>query len=128
MITHDASSLSQSDDIDTELISFVRQVANSFVKWDLIRFFNENPHAVEHAEILARYISREVRDIEPDIEGLLESAILRVRVVSGVKAYSLTTDAATRALVSRFVQACDDKRFRLVAIQHVMQIAGGRAL
>ncbi len=127
MITQDASSRSQSDGVDTELIAFVQQIANSFVKWDLIRFFNENPHAVEHAEVLARYSSRETRDVEPQLEALVENGILRSRMVSGVKAFTLTPDQGTRAIVSRFVQACDDKQFRLIAIQHVMQIAGGRA-
>ncbi|MFN8528984.1 MAG: hypothetical protein U0670_10260 [Anaerolineae bacterium] len=126
MITQDASSR-PADDIDPELLTFVEQVADSFVKWDLIRFFNDNPHAVDPAEVIAHYSSREVREVEKHLDGLVETGVLRARQMnSGITTYSLAPDPAIRALVTRFVQACDDKRFRLVAIRFVIELAARR--
>ncbi|MDX2163176.1 MAG: hypothetical protein SF162_17800 [bacterium] len=125
MITQDAASR-LGDDIDPELLKFVEQVADSFVKWDLIRFFNDNPHAVDPAEVIARYSSRDVRDVEMQLDELVESKVLRVRPMAGVKAYALAAENDVRRLVTRFVQACDDKRFRLVAIRFVIDLASRR--
>ena len=36
-------------DMDPELLNFLRTRVNSFVKWDLIRFFGENPYPTDTA-------------------------------------------------------------------------------
>lgn len=119
MVTSD-SATSPTDDIEPELLRFIQNTANSFVKWDLIRFFHDNPHAVDAPEQLARFISRDVNEIEDELEALLAQNVLRLRVISNVKLYSLTPEPVIRAVVSRFLHACDDRIFRAKAIRVVI--------
>ena len=60
MVQQHSVSESQSD-IDPTLMKFLREKVSTFVRWDLIRFFNDNPHAMDTAENIAQYIGREVR-------------------------------------------------------------------
>lgn len=109
------------DDMEPGLLDFLREKVNSFVKWDLVRFFHDNPHAADTAESIARYTGRDVRTIEDELAGLVEASVLQQREVSGVKIYTLAQDPAMRALINRFVLACDDRQFRVKAIYHVIR-------
>jgi hypothetical protein len=107
---------------DSELVTFLHTIANSFVKWDLIRFFNDNPHAVDPAETIARFSTRDVREVERQLDELVAAGALSVRLVAGIKAYMLTPDAGMRAMIHRFIQTCDDKPTRLQAIRYVLEL------
>jgi hypothetical protein len=109
------------DDMDPGLLEFLHDKVNSFVKWDLVRFFHDNPHAADTAESIARFTGRDVRTIEDELAGLVAANVLQQRDVSGVKIYTLAQDAAMRELVNRFVLACDDRQFRVKAIYHVIR-------
>jgi len=45
-------------DMDPGLLDFLKTRVNSFVKWDLVRFFHENPHTTDTAENVARYAKK----------------------------------------------------------------------
>src|SRR5262245_61485127 len=109
------------DDMDPGLLDFLREKVNSFIKWDLVRFFHDNPHAADTAESIARFTGRDVRMIEDELGGLVEAKVLLQREVSGVKIYTLTQDPAMQELIRRFVLACDDRQFRVKAIYHVIR-------
>jgi hypothetical protein len=109
------------DDMEPGLLDFLREKVNSFVKWDLVRFFHDNPHAADTAESIARYTGRDVRTIEDELAGLVAANVLQQGDVSGVKIYTLAQDPAMRELVNRFVLACDDRQFRVKAIYHVIR-------
>ena len=109
------------DDMDPGLLDFLRDKVNSFIKWDLVRFFHDNPHAADTAESIARFTGRDVRTIEDELVGLVAANVLEQREVSGVKIYALVQDSAMRELVKRFVLACDDRQFRVKAIYHVIR-------
>jgi hypothetical protein len=109
------------DDMEPGLLDFLREKVNSFVKWDLVRFFHDNPHAADTAESIARFTGRDVRTIEDELGGLVAANVLQQRDVSGVKIYTLVQDPAMRELINRFVLACDDRQFRVKAIYHVIR-------
>ena len=109
------------DDMEPGLLDFLREKVNSFIKWDLVRFFHDNPHAADTAESIARFTGRDVRTIEDELGGLVEANVLLQREVSGVKIYTLTQDPAMQELIRRFVLACDDRQFRVKAIYHVIR-------
>ena len=50
------------------LLEFVKSKVTSFIKWDLIRFFHENPNTVDTAENIARYAGRHITAVEPELE------------------------------------------------------------
>ncbi len=109
------------DDIDPRLLEFIRTKVNSFIKWDLVRFFHENPHTTDTAEGIARYTGRDVRTVEPELLQLVGSGILQKTELNELTVYTLATDAEIRSLIDTFVLACDDRQFRVKAIYHVIR-------
>lgn len=109
------------DTIDPVLLKLIQTQINTFVKWDLVRFFHEHPHAVETVPNIARLTGRDVRVLEPELIDLVHGDILFVHVLAGMRVYSLNDDDEIRDLVARFIQACEDRQFRIKAIYHVIQ-------
>ena len=108
-------------DMDDKLLDFLKNQVNSFVKWDLIRFFHENPHTADTAENVARYAGRDPVAIEQELAELAESGVLNREEIGGLTVYSLAIDDEMRELIDQFVQACDDRQFRVKAIYHIIR-------
>ena len=109
------------DDIDPRLLEFIRTKVNSFIKWDLVRFFHDNPHTTDTAEGIARYTGRDVRTVEPELQQLVEAEVLEATALNELTVYTLATSAELRLLIDKFILACDDRQFRVKAIYHVIQ-------
>jgi hypothetical protein len=109
------------DDMDSGLLRFLQTTVNTFIKWDLLRYFHDNPHAVDTAENIGRYISRDAAAVEKDLDGLVASGVLRANDVPEARVYALSSDAEMQASVEKFMQACSDRQFRVKAIYHVIR-------
>jgi hypothetical protein len=107
--------------MNANLLNFLREKVNTFTKWDLVRFFHDNPHAEEIAPNIARFIGRDLTEVSSDLTSLVAAKVLQRRTVSGVQVYKLEDDTATRALIAEFVSACDDPEFRVQAIHEVIE-------
>jgi hypothetical protein len=112
---------SSHDKMDDTIRQFLTEKVNSFIKWDLIRFFRDNPHTHDTAENLAQYTSRDVRTIERELAGLVNAGVLVSETVSGYTVYRLIDDQAIRSTINRFMEACHDRQFRIEAIQQVIR-------
>ncbi|HET7089094.1 MAG TPA: hypothetical protein VFL17_10620 [Anaerolineae bacterium] len=108
-------------DMDPELLDFLKTKVNSFVKWDLVRFFYENPNSTDTADNVARYVGRDVSAIEVELGELVGTGVLERTRISDLWVYSLASDAETRKLVDQFILACDDRQFRVKAIYHIIR-------
>ena len=108
-------------DVDPRVLDFIRTRVNSFVKWDLVRFFHENPHTTDTAENIAHCTGRDTRVIESALLDLAEAGVLQVSSLSGMTVFTLAPDETIRELVSDFLLACEDRQFRIKAIYHVIQ-------
>ncbi len=106
---------------DSKLLDFVRQRLNSFVKWELVRFFHDNPFAADTAENIARYIGREAHLVRTDLGTLATDDIVQVNVIADRQVYRLGKDADMREMIRSFVLACDDRDFRVRAIHQVIE-------
>ncbi len=109
-------------EIDPVVMEFVREKVNSFIRWDLVRFFHDNPHTANTADNIARYIGREAEPVQAELVGLASANVLAVKTVSQRSIFSLSTDAAIRDIVHRFAIACDDPQFRVKAIHQVLGV------
>ncbi|MBN1565952.1 MAG: hypothetical protein JXA10_19075 [Anaerolineae bacterium] len=109
------------DDMDPRLLELIQTRVNSFIKWDLVRFFHDNPHTTDTADSIARYTGRDVRTVEPELVQLAQDGVLDMEDLSGMRVYTLTQEQAVRELVANFIQACDDRQFRVKAIYHVIR-------
>jgi hypothetical protein len=110
-----------SREIDPRLQAFLRDKVDTFVKWDLIRFFHDNPHVMDTVENIARYTGRDPRSVEPELIGLAAKQILKMSEVSGHQIFQLSPDPQMRELINDFLLACDDREFRVQAIDLVIR-------
>ena len=94
---------------------------NSFVKWDLVRFFHENPNTTDTAENIASYAGRDVATIEVELDELVGAGVLNRQRIGDLVVYSLADDPTMRSLVDQFILACDDRQFRVKAIYHIIR-------
>lgn len=108
-------------DMDSELLGFLRASVNSFVKWDLIRFFHENPHTTDTAENIAWHARRDAETMRAELSELAAQGILVQDQRDGVTVYSLSQNRRVRDTISRFIEASDDRQFRVKAIYHVLR-------
>ena len=108
-------------DMAPQLLEFLKTKVNSFVKWDLVRFFHENPNTTDTAENIARYAGRDVSTIEVEMDELVGAGVLDRQRIGDLTVYSLIDNPTMRALVDRFIMACDDRQFRVKAIYHIIR-------
>jgi len=113
---------SQRED-ETRLFDFVREKVDTFVKWDLVRFFHDNPYAADSAENIARFAGRDAHIVENDLQELVRSGVLESNVAGNgtTRLYRYVKDQQVRAMVQSFVIACDDRDFRVRAINQVIE-------
>jgi hypothetical protein len=109
------------NDMDPRLLELIQARINTFIKWDLVRFFHDNPHTADTAESIARYTGRDVRAVEPELLALARDEVLHMEELPGMRVYSLSADAEVRHLIDSFIVACDDRQFRVKAIYHVIR-------
>lgn len=109
------------DDMDPVLLDFVKTKVNSFIKWDLVRFFHENPHTQDTIENIAKYAGRNVTAVEPELEELVKSGIMKKSSLGETSIYSLEADETMQALVDKFILACEDRHFRVKAVYHIIR-------
>jgi len=108
-------------EMDPDLLEFLQTKVNSFVKWDLIRFFYENPHTTDTAENIARYAGRNPETTQAELKELAADGVLVENRLGEMTVYSLSSDPEIRDLVRRFVEASDDRQFRVKAIYHIIR-------
>jgi hypothetical protein len=108
-------------DMDPRLLEFLRTKVNSFVKWDLVRFFHDNPHTTDTAENIARYAGRSVDTISAELAELARDGVLDESQLGDMTVYSLAPDRQNRQLLEQFVKASDDRQFRVKAIYHIIR-------
>jgi len=109
------------NDMDPKLLDFVRNKVNSFIKWDLVRFFHENPNTADSAENIAKYAGRNVSAVKPELEELVEADVMEKHVVGEIPVYRLSNQQDMHRLVDNFVNACEDRHFRVKAVYHIIR-------
>lgn len=107
-------------DIDSDLAEFLRTRANTFLKWDLVRFFHENPHTADTAENIGRYAGRDAIAIANELREMAGDGLLDTHFLGDMAIYTLTENRETRALIARFIEACQDRTFKVKAVYQVI--------
>lgn len=108
-------------DMDPQLLHFLQDKIDSFVKWDLVRFFHNNPYTTDTAENIARYAGRSVETISEGLTELARDGVLEANQLGDMTVYSLTSDAETKNLLKQFATASDDQQFRVKVIYHIIR-------
>ena len=67
-------------DMNPQLLKFLQTKVNSFVKWDLVRFFHDNPHTTDTADNIARYAGRSAETIRSELTELTHGRLHPLRL------------------------------------------------
>ncbi len=108
-------------DMDPELFDFVTTYVDSFIKWDLLRFFYENPRTMDTGENIARYAGRTAKDVQAELQDLTRRGLLIEMPVENMRVYMLKADPEIRTRLQRFVEATQDREFRRKVIYHMVR-------
>lgn len=103
------------------LLKFIDAKVNTFVKWDLVRFFHDNPHVANTAQNIAAFAGRDVDRVEVELRDLVARGVLNVKNTGETSVYRLVNDPEMRAIIDQFIRACDDRAFRVRAINRVIE-------
>ena len=111
------------DDVELTLLDFIKTNVNSFIKWNLIRFFffDKNRDTIDSAENIAPACGRNVSVIEQELDDLVEGGIIAKRGLDGVPTYLLGSDEKMLALMSKFVSACEHREFRVKVVHRIVE-------
>ncbi len=112
------------DEMESEVLAFIKKHVVSFARWDLIKFFHENPNTQDTAENLARYIGRRVEKVAEELGPMVAEGILSRSSQGGHSVYSLTREASTLAIIGRLVEASRDRTFRMKLVYHILRAGG----
>lgn len=108
-------------DIDPALLNFLHTYVDSFIKWDLLRFFFNNPHTIDTVDNIARYAGRNPETVEQELAELAERGLLEETQMGTLVVYALSGDPEIREQLARFIQASEDRQFRIRAIYYVIK-------
>jgi hypothetical protein len=110
MKTEDLNTRLRQDEED--LMAFVNKYVDSFVKWDLMRFFHENPHTIDAVDNIARYIGRDAEVVDKELAELAERGFLEEVLMEKLTVYALTSDLGMQKKLARFIYASEDQKLR----------------
>jgi DNA-binding MarR family transcriptional regulator len=109
------------NDMDPELLDFVKRYVDSFIKWDLLHFFHKNPHTIDTVENIARYAGRDPETVAQELADLARRGLLEETHMGDLTIYALSSSPEVRDKLERFVEAGEDQQFRVRAIYHVIK-------
>ena len=126
METHSTLMTDIMEEMHPEILAFIRRYVTSFVRWDLIKFFCENPHTRDTAGNLAIYIGRQPKRVQAALDSMVKDGLLR-RIRRGeMVVYALTNDRGKLALMTRLTEAARERTFRMKLVYHILRAGGER--
>jgi DNA-binding transcriptional ArsR family regulator len=108
-------------DMNPDVLTFIQQHITSFVRWDAMRFLDENPSTQDTASNLARYIGRDRQMVSRETAALAKEGILKAEKRGSRIVYSLTADAEIRRLIGDVVAAARERAFRMKLVYHILR-------
>lgn len=112
------------DEMDPRVLEFIKQHVTTFTRWDILRFFHENPNTQDSAENLARYVGRAPGVICQEAQEMAEEGVFRSVKQGEHVIYLLTDDPDLRRLISDLVEAARDRTFRMKLVYHILRAGG----
>lgn len=113
--------------VDTETLEFIQKYLTSYTKWEVLKYFSENPTASETPRAFARRLGKDVRQITEAMKSLARSGILRNGNGSGDGTYTLAGRESDRSTLQRIAEtARSNNRFRLLLNYHITKASLAR--
>lgn len=112
--------------IDVELERFIEKYVNSFIKWDLLVFFHENPGTTDTSTSLANHLGRRPEDVRKALDELVEGEVLTVQADDPNIIYQYQPSPKVQPLIENFIKSLDSREKRLQILTKLLRLGGGR--
>lgn len=100
---------------------FVDANLTSFIAWDVVVYLEHNADASADLVELSSRLGRKESEVEPVLSKLAANGIAQTSVESdGVVRYALSTEPASRRVVTRFVELAKVRELRLEFVRRVL--------
>lgn len=110
------------DNISRDVIDFVDGYLDSFVTWDVLIYFHENPHVEKKLSGIALDIGRAAPSLETVLGNLAGKGVLLGETEAGDEpSFRYTPTSEFRVTMERFIEATRDRTNRLVFVSRVLQ-------
>lgn len=103
------------------LEEFISQVANSFVKIELIKFFYHNPHFLGKAADISIAIGRDPKKVSKGIDDLVRQGIIEKSGRQGAAIWSYKPEESIHRKVTRFIEAYEGPDLRQWIVNQVIR-------
>ena len=95
---------------------------DSFAKWELLRFLNDNPSLEATVEDLARYTGRDETELKPAARSMVGAGLFRQSEGLQGYLYALTDDERLRELIAHLVDGfVADRLIRIAISSHILK-------
>ena len=112
---------------DEEIEGFLHRHVNSFVKWEIIRFFHANPRAGFTLGELSKIFSRTLKQLKMDIRELSEGGLIKQQKQEGTTVFrcdlsdSDPKEKKMKTLMDNFITLCQTRPGRLRVIYKMLK-------
>ena len=89
--------------LESEVKAFLKTVANTVLKLDILAYYHDHPFAMDNAEGLARWLNRRTADVVAGLEELSRHGLFSRESEEDSAVYSFGPDEKTAALVERVI-------------------------
>lgn len=110
--------------LDIKLEKFIEKHVNSFIKWDLLVFFHENPGAADTATSLANRLGRRPEDVRKALDEFGEGGILTTQADDPNVIYQYQPSPKIQPLIEAFIKSLDSREKRLQILTKLLRLGG----
>lgn len=100
---------------------FLKQYLDSFITWDLLLFFYNNPSTSETLSSLSVRLGRNEDEVLPTLHSMTAKGILEKKKDGAGEIYCYFPGAELQKKIEEFVQALESRDKRLAILTHVLQ-------
>lgn len=112
------------EDMEPDMLSFIKRHVRSFTRWDLLKFLYQNPGAWDTARNLATCVGRRAERVEAEVIQMAQEGLLRQDERGSEAVYTLAQEPETLGLVERLVSESRDRTFRMKLVYHILRAGG----
>lgn len=107
--------------LEQRLDEFVDAHVNSFIKWDLLVFFHENPGSTGTPVAIATRLGRRSDEVSSAMADLADSGILH-RIPGEDSVFGFAAEGVKAPLVTEFIAALDSREHRLQILTKLLRL------
>lgn len=124
MVKHNTLVSDIMDEMDPRVLEFIKKHVTTFTRWDMIKFFHENPNTRDTTDNLARYVGRAVELVKREADELVQENVLQSYLQGEHTVYTITQDEDTRRIIGNLVETARERTFRMKLVYHILRAGG----